>query len=129
MHLHRQDIIDLADTITKAVRECRDILIKAAERQRETPQASSAAATEAHPERLPELLTRAAAVAYLRDVAGYPISKSFLAKAAVYGDGPPFQSFGRRVVYAPADLRAWAERRSRRRTSTSDPGLPARSKA
>lgn len=120
--LNRQDIIDLADAIAKAVRECRDILIKSVDRQEQAAEAAPTAPPEASPERLPEFLTRAAAAAYLRDTVGYPISKSFLDKAAVYGDGPPFQSFGRRVVYRPADLRAWAEGRSRRRTSTSDPG-------
>ncbi len=124
MQLDRQDIVDLTDTLTKAIRECRDILIKLAERQEQAAQAAPAAAAEAPPERLPELLTRAAAVAYLRDTVGYPISKSFLDKLAVSGGGPPYRTFGSRVVYSPADLRAWADGRSRRRSSTSDRGTP-----
>lgn len=34
------------------------------------------------------------------------------------GNGPPFRRFGRRVVYARADLMDWAE--NQRRTSTSE---------
>jgi len=34
------------------------------------------------------------------------------------GSGPPFRKFGRRVLYAHADLLAWAE--AQRRLSTSD---------
>ncbi len=43
-----------------------------------------------------------------------------LAKMRVSGDGPPFQKFGRRVMYSAGDLEVWIS--ARRRRSTSDPG-------
>lgn len=120
--LNRQEIIDLADALTKAVRECRDILIKSIERQEQEPPERPVVVVEEHPPPLPEFLTTMAAVAYLRDVVGYPLSKSLLEKVRVSGGGPPYRTFGTRIVYTPADLKAWAEGRSRKRTSTSDPG-------
>ena len=120
--LSKQEIIDLAEALTRAVRECRDILVKSAERQEQEPPERPVVVVEEAPPPLPELLTTTAAVAYLRDVVGYPLSKSLMDKARGSGGGPPYRTFGTRIVYTPADLRAWAEGRSRRRTSTSDPG-------
>lgn len=124
MQLRREDIIALADTIVRAVRDCQAILVASVERDVTSAPAARPEALEANARPTPELLTRSAAADYLHDVIGYPVSKSTLAKLAVTGDGPPFQSFGRRVVYRPAELRAWAEGRSRRRKSTSDVGRP-----
>jgi hypothetical protein len=42
----------------------------------------------------------------------------------ISGGGPPFLKLGGRIVYARADLIAWAE--AQRRTSTSDLGDVAR---
>jgi Helix-turn-helix domain len=47
------------------------------------------------------------------------LSPRTLEKLRVVGGGPPFLKLGRRVVYAAADLEAWAQRR--RCDSTSDP--------
>jgi len=50
----------------------------------------------------------------------------------IEGHGPPFRRFGRRVVYARADIIAWADARVRSSTSEPDkpnqtpPGHPAR---
>lgn len=52
------------------------------------------------------------------------VSPSWLAKAAMRGDGPPMVKVGQRLVlYRRADLDAWAAERVRR--STADPGPPA----
>lgn len=48
------------------------------------------------------------------------ISASTLAKLRVYGGGPPFYKFGRRVLYDLEDIERWAA--EHRRTSTSDSG-------
>jgi Helix-turn-helix domain len=47
------------------------------------------------------------------------LSPRTLEKHRVIGGGPRFRKFGRRVVYALADLEAWANERSCE--STSDP--------
>jgi len=52
------------------------------------------------------------------------ISTSTLSKLRVFGGGPPFLKFGRRVVYDPSDLGDWAAQH--RRISTSDLGGAAR---
>lgn len=56
------------------------------------------------------------------------LSGHTLAKHRTYGTGPKYRKIGGRVVYAIADLKAWADLGSR--TSTSDPGagtvLPAK---
>ena len=59
-----------------------------------------------------------------QDLMAYPffsLSKSprTLEKQRVIGGGPRFRKFGRRVMYAVADLDAWAAERSFE--STSDP--------
>ena len=56
------------------------------------------------------------------------LSPRTLEKHRIFGTGPVYRKIGGRVVYAVADLNAWADIGTR--TSTSDPGagtvLPAR---
>ncbi|WP_407156560.1 helix-turn-helix transcriptional regulator [Bradyrhizobium sp. STM 3557] len=56
------------------------------------------------------------------------LSPRTLEKHRTYGTGPAYRKIGGRVVYAVADLKAWADIGTR--TSTSDPGtgtvLPAK---
>ena len=56
------------------------------------------------------------------------LSGRTMEKHRTYGTGPAYRKLGGRVVYAVADLDAWANRG--KRASTSDPGtdtiLPAR---
>ena len=66
----------------------------------------------------PEFLTTDEAGAFLR------LSPRTLEKQRVLGGGPRFRTFGARVVYAAADLRAWAD--SRAYGMTSDPGYVQR---
>src|SRR5574340_914861 len=72
-----------------------------------TPLQSAAAA---QPQRY---LTNDEAAEYLR------LSPRTLEKQRVIGGGPRFRKFGRRVMYAVADLDAWADQRSFE--ATSDP--------
>ena len=58
------------------------------------------------------LLTPKEAAEFLR------VSESWLAKARMRGDGPPYAQFGRAIRYPQNDLVAYV--RSRRRLSTSD---------
>ena len=67
-------------------------------------------ATAAQPQRY---LTNDEAAEYLR------LSPRTLEKQRVIGGGPRFRKFGRRVMYAVADLDAWAADRSFE--TTSDP--------
>jgi predicted DNA-binding transcriptional regulator AlpA len=60
------------------------------------------------------LLTQREAAMALR------LSERTLERSRVTGLGPPFVKAGRRVLYRPADIDAWIERRLR--TSTSDLG-------
>jgi hypothetical protein len=60
----------------------------------------------------PVFLTTTEAAAFLR------ISPITLARWRIEGCGPAYRKFGRRVVYAHADLTAWAE--AQRRASTSE---------
>ena len=73
------------------------------------------AATQAHAADAgnPEFLTTEEAAVFLR------LSPRTLEKQRVIGGGPKFRKFGRRVMYAVADLDAWAAERSFE--STSDP--------
>ena len=48
------------------------------------------------------------------------LSPRTLEKHRTYGTGPAYRKIGGRVVYAVADLKAWADIGTR--TSTSDPG-------
>ena len=66
----------------------------------------------------PEFLTTDEAAAFLR------LSPRTLEKQRVLGGGPRFRKFGARVVYAAADLRAWAD--SNTFGMTSDPGYVVR---
>lgn len=52
------------------------------------------------------------------------LSPRTLEKQRVIGDGPRFRKFGRRIVYAVADLQAWADARTCE--STSDPQYRAK---
>lgn len=61
----------------------------------------------------PRYLTNDEAADYLR------LSPRTLEKQRVLGGGPRFRKFGRRVMYAVADLDAWADQRSFE--ATSDP--------
>ncbi len=73
-----------------------------------------------NPENQKVLLRRKAAAEALTE-AGYPISEKTLATKAVRGGGPPYQKFGRTVLYRWADTLAWAEGRlSSPRCSTSE---------
>jgi hypothetical protein len=69
------------------------------------------AAREAAPQPAPaaqpaRYLTNDEAAAFLR------LSPRTLEKQRVIGGGPRFRKFGRRVMYAVADLEAWADARS-----------------
>jgi hypothetical protein len=58
---------------------------------------------------------------------GFQVAASTLAKYACVGGGPIFESFGRRPLYKPTDLLAWAQSRcSGPRRSTSDHPKAAR---
>ncbi|MDA7417110.1 helix-turn-helix domain-containing protein [Xenophilus arseniciresistens] len=65
------------------------------------PAQNSAAATAQ-----PDYLTNDEAAAFLR------LSPRTLEKHRVIGGGPRFRKFGRRVMYARSDLKAWADERS-----------------
>ena len=72
--------------------------------------AAAAVAAPAQPQRY---LTNDEAAEYLR------LSPRTLEKQRVIGGGPRFRKFGRRVMYAVADLNVWADSRSFE--ATSDP--------
>jgi hypothetical protein len=59
------------------------------------------------------LLDFQAAAAYLG------LSASFLAKRRLFGDGPVYAKFGRRVLYAQQDLDDWRSAHLRRSTSAA----------
>jgi hypothetical protein len=65
-------------------------------------------------------LSRREAAQFLTDH-GYRTAPATLAKLACLGGGPVFRSWGRKPLYLPAELLAWAEARtSRPRASTSE---------
>ena len=70
----------------------------------------------------PRYLRTAEAARYLS------LSPRTLEKHRIFGTGPAYRKIGGRVIYAVADLNAWAD--VGMRTSTSDPGagtvLPAK---
>lgn len=68
---------------------------------------------------LPRYLNNDEAAALLR------LSPRTLEKLRVIGGGPRFRKFGRRVMYASADLEAWADARSFE--TTFDPEYAERS--
>ncbi|MFP6559224.1 helix-turn-helix domain-containing protein [Paraburkholderia sp. B3] len=72
--------------------------------------AAAAVTTPAQPQRY---LTNDEAAEYLR------LSPRTLEKQRVIGGGPKFRKFGRRVMYAVADLDTWADQHSFE--ATSDP--------
>ena len=78
------------------------------------PQSAAVPATPAQS----EFLTTDEAGAFLR------LSPRTLEKQRVLGGGPRFRKFGARVVYAAADLRAWADHHTY--GMTSDPGYVQR---
>ncbi|PLP98007.1 DNA-binding protein [Cupriavidus pauculus] len=77
------------------------------------PDALSSATGFARQAQPPRYLTNDEAADYLR------LSPRTLEKQRVLGGGPRFRKFGRRVMYAMADLDAWADQRSY--GATSDP--------
>ncbi len=79
---------------------------RGAQRNRSTPMANS--------ESLENYLRTPDAARYLG------LSPRTLEKHRTFGTGPVYRKLGGRIVYAPEDLRAWAERG--RRNSTTDPG-------
>jgi predicted DNA-binding transcriptional regulator AlpA len=58
-----------------------------------------------------QLLTPKETAQFLR------VSESWLAKARMHGDGPPFVKFGRAVRYRETDLVRWLKSRARLSTS------------
>jgi hypothetical protein len=76
-----------------------------------TPTLSAAIRTDRY-------LTNDEAAAFLR------LSPRTLEKQRVIGGGPRFRKFGRRVLYAIADLETWAD--SRAFEMTSDPNYATR---
>ena len=53
----------------------------------------------------------------VREAAGFlRISKSFLDKSRVYGNGPSYAKLGTRVIYSQKDLEDWAASTRRRHT-------------
>jgi hypothetical protein len=59
----------------------------------------------------PRLLSRREASGYLLEAHGLTCAAATLAKYASTGGGPVYRRFGHQVVYAPADLDAWASTR------------------
>lgn len=83
---------------------------------------SPAPIPDAPRDRLTEYQTRRQAADYIRDVLGYPMSFSTASKLAAQGEfATPAVWWGRRPLYRAADLRAWAEARSRRVANPSAP--------
>jgi len=67
-------------------------------------------------------LSRAEAAHFLSE-RGYRVAYATLNKYATIGGGPVFESFGRRPLYRPVDLLAWAASKTsapRRHTSEQD---------
>jgi excisionase family DNA binding protein len=57
------------------------------------------------------LMTVKETAAYLR------VSKSFLDKARLYGEGPPFTRLGRKILYRHSAVEAWLVKRQFASTS------------
>lgn len=77
-----------------------------------------------HPLTQPSFLTRRDAADFLTKN-GYPFAATTLAKLFSTGGGPLCAHFGRKPLYAPADLLAWAEgRTSAPRQKSSQPRRP-----
>jgi hypothetical protein len=59
------------------------------------------------------LMTREQAAEYLTEL-GYPTTKNLLDKLQARRLGPPIEKlWGKRVLYLPSAVRAWAEKRAR----------------
>jgi predicted DNA-binding transcriptional regulator AlpA len=72
----------------------------------------------ARPESLQSSGERGERLLTVRDAANLLcVSESWLAKARMRGDGPPFVKVGRSVRYAESSLRAWLAGHTRRSTS------------
>ena len=84
MKLTKQDIIALSEVMIGAVRDCREVLMAAAERPAAPPPTPPSPITPP-----PSVMTRTAAVQFLKNTVGYPVAVSTLAKLAVHGGGPP----------------------------------------
>jgi hypothetical protein len=67
------------------------------------------------------LLSRKEAAAFLCEH-GYRVAVASLNKWASVGGGPKFRKFGRRPLYAPSDLLAWAEGRTTVPVSSTSEG-------
>lgn len=59
----------------------------------------------------PDALLLRAATAEALTEAGYPVSAATLATKASRGGGPPYRTFGPRVLYRWRDVINWAEAR------------------
>jgi hypothetical protein len=69
----------------------------------------------------PQTLLRRRLTAEALTAAGFPVSEKTLATKAVRGGGPPYQTFGRTVLYKWGDALRWAESRlSAPRCTTSE---------
>jgi Helix-turn-helix domain len=77
------------------------------------PELPAPGARAGEPPAPPMFLNNDAAARFLN------LSPRTLEKHRVIGDGPRFRKLGRRIVYALADLEAWADARTCE--STSDP--------
>jgi hypothetical protein len=65
-------------------------------------------------------LDRKSAAKFLTDT-GFPTAQRQLEKLACLGGGPVYRLYGRRALYSPSDLIAWAEARtSAPRSHTSE---------
>jgi hypothetical protein len=75
------------------------------------------------PSPITRLFRRKQAGQYLLDTYGFGAPTTLAKIACVSSDGPPFRKCGRIVLYDPADLDAWAQRKlTGLRRSTSDTG-------
>lgn len=70
-----------------------------------------------------EFLSPKQAASYLR------VSKSYLDKLRVYGGGPKFLRFGRKILYRKFELNGWAEQRCFSSTSEYTASLDQRLRA
>lgn len=75
------------------------------------PQATEAARRESLESCDARLLTVRDAASFLR------LSESWLAKARIRGDGPPFVKIGRSIRYSEGALREWLQGQTRQSTS------------
>jgi hypothetical protein len=77
----------------------------------------------------PDALLRRKQVAEALTAMGYPVAPASLATMACRGGGPPYQTFGRVVIYRWGSALEWAEARMtapRRSTAEADAAKVAR---